>query len=125
MASIYLHNHRDFPSLLRIMERDTGIQAFLIEKDYWIMQVLYGLQKQLFLLELKGGTSLSKAFKIIDRFSEDIDILIHPPAELQVNENPKNSKTNAVNSRKKFYDWLANNIQINGIIKMERDTDFD
>ncbi|MEA2882414.1 MAG: hypothetical protein QOH32_1670, partial [Bradyrhizobium sp.] len=42
-------------------------------KDYWIMHSLYGLQKLGLIFELKGGTSLSKGFKIIDRFSEDID----------------------------------------------------
>ncbi len=38
------------------------------------MQVLYELTKHGFDFELKGGTSLSKGYKIIDRFSEDIDI---------------------------------------------------
>lgn len=79
------------------------IDPFLIEKDYWIMQVLSGLQRLGLSFELKGGTSLSKAFGIIDRFSEDIDILIHPPAELKVNENPKNIKANAVKSRSNFF----------------------
>jgi hypothetical protein len=34
----------------------------LVEKDYWIMQSLWGLQAQGFVFELKGGTSLSKGF---------------------------------------------------------------
>ncbi|WP_425485263.1 nucleotidyl transferase AbiEii/AbiGii toxin family protein [Burkholderia guangdongensis] len=38
------------------------------------MQCLWGLQAQGFQFELKGGTSLSKGFGIIHRFSEDIDI---------------------------------------------------
>jgi predicted nucleotidyltransferase component of viral defense system len=69
MPSIYLHQHKDFPDLLRILEQETGIQAALVEKDYWIMHVLYGLKKQGFDFELKGGTSLSKGYSIIDRFS--------------------------------------------------------
>ena len=76
----YLHNHKDFYDLLRILEAEKNILAGLIEKDYWIMHVLNGLKKQGFVFELKGGTSLSKGYKIIDRFSEDIDIhlsLIH------------------------------------------------
>lgn len=125
MPSDYLHNHKDFPALLSILEEETGIQAGLIEKDYWIMHVLYGLKKQGFDFKLKGGTSLSKGFKIIDRFSEDIDIYITPPAHLEVNENPKNSKPNSVQSRKKFYDWLADEIKIDGIVSQERDTIFD
>jgi|GEM_PF-1072030 len=46
MPTEYLHNHKQFADLLRIIEDETGIQAGLIEKDYWIMHTLYGLQKQ-------------------------------------------------------------------------------
>jgi predicted nucleotidyltransferase component of viral defense system len=46
----------------------------LVEKDYWIMHCLWGLKSQGSTFELKGGTSLSKGFGIIKRFSEDIDI---------------------------------------------------
>lgn len=125
MADTYLHSHRNFPDLLRILEEETSIQAYLIEKDYWIMHVLYGLQQQQFNFELKGGTSLSKAFKIIHRFSEDIDIQIHPPTEFKINENPKNTNANNVKARKEFYDWLAVNIEIDGIVRIERDEAFD
>jgi len=103
MPANYLHQHKDFADLLRIIEDETGIQAGLIEKDYWIMHVLHGLKTQGFEFKLKGGTSLSKGYKIIDRFSEDIDIYIKPPADRQVNENPKNSKSKSVQSRKGFY----------------------
>ena len=75
--------------------------------------------------ELKGGTSISKGYKIIDRFSEDIDIYIHPPADLAVNENPKNTKDKAVEGRKNFYDWLVEHINIDGILEKERDVEFD
>ena len=125
MATTYLHDRKDFPDLLRILEEETGIQAGLIEKDYWIMHVLFGLKKQAFDFELKGGTSLSKGYKIIDRFSEDIDIHIQAPAKLGVNENPKNTKKQAVEGRKAFYDWLAETIQIDGILSVERDSNFD
>lgn len=70
------------------------------------MQVLHGLTEQGFSFELKGGTSLSKGYQIIDRFSEDIDIHIKAPAELKVNENPKNTKASAVESRKLFMTGL-------------------
>jgi hypothetical protein len=125
MAADYLHNHKDFPQLLRIIGRDTGIDPYLIEKDYWIMHVLYGLQQLKLGFELKGGTSLSKAYKIIDRFSEDIDIHINPPAGMQVSENPKHQKTKDVQSRKTFFDDLAELIKVDGITSVVRDTDFD
>jgi hypothetical protein len=43
----------------------------LVEKDYWIMHCPYGLSTQGLSFELKGGTSLSKGFGIIQHFSED------------------------------------------------------
>ncbi len=125
MSGKYLHELNEFPGLLRILEKELNIQAFLIEKDYWIMHVLYGLKKQGFEFELKGGTSLSKGFGIIDRFSEDIDIHIKPPGDGKVNTNPKNTNTGAVKSRENYYDWLATKINIDGIISVQRDKQFD
>lgn len=123
MAADYLHNHKQFADLLNIVAEKMGIDPYLVEKDYWIMNVLYGLKKQGFSFELKGGTSLSKGFGIVQRFSEDIDIHISPPPELNVNATGQ--KPNAINSRKGFYDWLNENIAINGIIGNVRDIDFD
>lgn len=70
----FLHDHKEFSTLINILAEEKGIEAGLIEKDYWIMHVLYGLQSQGYEFELKGGTSLSKGYKLIHRFSEDIDI---------------------------------------------------
>ena len=107
MPDSYLHNHKDFPALLSILEEETGILPGLIEKDYWIMHVLHGLKKQGFKFELKGGTSLSKGYKIIDRFSEDVDIQMKPPAELSVEEKPGKTKEKHIASKKIFTaGWL-------------------
>lgn len=65
--SDYLHNHKDFAALLRIVGQELSIEPGLIEKDYWIMHVLYGLKQQGYEFELKGGTSLSKGYGIILR----------------------------------------------------------
>jgi len=121
----YLHNHKDFADLIKILADEKRIEPGLVEKDYWIMHVLYGLKKQYFQFELKGGTSLSKGYKIIHRFSEDIDIHIEPPGKFGINENPKNTNKNNAEKRKAFYDWLANEIKIPGIVKIARDTEFD
>lgn len=56
-----------------------GLARPFVEKDYWVTQVLRTLHLVFpgqFLL--KGGTSLSKGYGIIDRFSEDVDILVVP-----------------------------------------------
>ena len=121
----YLHEHKDFRSLLDIVADEMGIEAGLVEKDYWIMHTLYGLKKQGFQFELKGGTSLSKGFQIIDRFSEDIDIHITPDPEMNVTENPRKIKQNHIDSRAAFFEWLVKNIKIDGIISQERDHEFD
>ena len=125
MPNNYLHGHSEFGNLLNILETDKGIISQLIEKDYWIMHVLYGLKQQGFEFELKGGTSLSKGYRIIDRFSEDIDIHIKPPSSILVETNPKNTKPRDVQSRRDFYEWLAKTIKIDGIVSIERDTAFD
>jgi len=121
----FLHDHRDFDDLLRIVADEKKISPYLIEKDYWIMHCLFGLQKMDLNFELKGGTSLSKGFGIIKRFSEDIDIRIDPPTELKVNPNPKATKSNQVTGRKNYYDWLAINIKIDGLDSVTRDYEFD
>ena len=126
MPANYLHNHKQFPDLIRIVAEQKGIDPALVEKDYWIMHCLYGLQKLGLTFELKGGTSLSKGFKIIDRFSEDLDIHIEPPASRNVKTGKNQDKPAHVKSRKDFYDWLANTkIKIDGIDTVERDTTFD
>jgi hypothetical protein len=82
--SDFLHARRDFNQLLAVVADERGVDPVLVEKDYWLMHCLWGLRNQGFEFELKGGTSLSKGFGVIHRFSEDIDIRIEPPASMNV-----------------------------------------
>lgn len=125
MPTDFLHNHKDFPELIRIVAAQRYIAPVLVEKDYWIMHCLYGLQQLGMSFELKGGTSLSKGFGIIERFSEDIDIRIEPPLELEVFTGRNHKKDKHVESRRQFYEWLKEKIQIDGIIEVVRDHNFD
>ena len=61
---------------LRIAAEHSGQQAFIFEKDIWVVQILKILFDAPFGKDLvfKGGTSLSKAYNVIRRFSEDLDI---------------------------------------------------
>lgn len=120
-----LHNHPQFADLIRIVADREGIAPALVEKDYWIMQSLYGLQQLGLTFELKGGTSLSKGYGLISRFSEDIDIRIEPPADPPVMTGRNHDKPAHVQSRKDFYDRLAQTIVIDGITWVERDLAFD
>lgn len=64
-----------------------GIDVAFVEKDFWVVELLRSVVKPLHLepvnnmpasatVMFKGGTSLSKAYDLIKRFSEDIDILL-------------------------------------------------
>lgn len=121
----FLHDRRDFSELLRIQAVNLQIAPALVEKDYWIMHCLWGLQQQSWKFELKGGTSLSKGFLLIDRFSEDIDIHIAPPPTQNVMFGKNHDKIAHIESRKRFFDWLASEIKIPGLESVERDFAFD
>jgi hypothetical protein len=103
----FLHERRDFSQLVAIVAERRGIDPVLVEKDYWIMHCLWGLQAQKFRFELKGGTSLSKGFGVIHRFSEDIDIRVEPPEHMQVKIGRNQDKPAHIASRRDFYDWLS------------------
>ena len=67
----------DRTDLFAAVARQRGLTPAIIEKDFWVCWTL----KQLFTLPdlpadllFKGGTSLSKAFGLIERFSEDVDL---------------------------------------------------
>lgn len=76
-----------------------GISTVIVEKDFWVVWTLAHLfalpllQDQ---LVFKGGTSLSKVFGAIDRFSEDIDLSISPVLldfdEKELDEAPSSSQ---------------------------------
>lgn len=121
-----------------IIERQSdtiGLPGVSIEKDLWVTQVLHAL----FSLDIsdklifKGGTSLSKAWGLIDRFSEDIDLAIDPlflgapegdPTKKQIKKLRKESslfvadelleKLNARIAQIELADWLTLEAQPNG-----------
>ncbi len=125
MSLDYLHRHQDYKALIQTVAEEKGIAPDLVEKDYWIMHCLYGLTQQGYTFELKGGTSLSKGFGIIHRFSEDIDIRIEPSPEADVPIGKNQNKPQHCEKRQAFYDQLAREISIDGIDKVERDHAFD
>jgi len=57
-----------------------GLSAVILEKDFWVCWLLGVLFRSEFgaSLVFKGGTSLSKVYRVIERFSEDIDLSISP-----------------------------------------------
>lgn len=83
--------HNDKNSLMAAIQAASDkleILPVFIEKDYWITLVLKRLSESKFNdgVVFKGGTSLSKGFRLIDRFSEDIDIAVLNVSELSGNQ---------------------------------------
>ena len=77
MAERYFDlNKEDQNEVLEQARARTGRPAHLLEKDLWVVWTLGVLFESPFAADLtfKGGTSLSKAYKIIERYSEDIDL---------------------------------------------------
>jgi len=126
MAEQFLHQRADFKPLMRTVARELKISIeALVEKDYWIMHCLYGLTKNELKFQLKGGTSLSKGFGVIQRFSEDLDIKIEPFDDIKVYDGPNHDDPKHIESRKNFFERLKNKISIPDIKKVERDTEYD
>lgn len=72
---MYLHEDRElFKEVVKETSELLGMTADKIEKDYYVTMILKLLAEKSELCVFKGGTSLSKCFHAIERFSEDIDI---------------------------------------------------
>jgi len=69
-------NQEDFKDLIKLTADYFKISEVYIEKDYWVTLILKTLSESEYKDKIifKGGTSLSKAYGIIQRFSEDIDL---------------------------------------------------
>lgn len=77
-------NAKLFSETLRAASQHLGINLEFVEKDYWITLVLSLLSNSKYASSsvFKGGTSLSKGYQLIERFSEDVDLAI-------INDNNK------------------------------------
>jgi hypothetical protein len=72
---MYLHRDREtFRDIVGQAADSSGRTPAVVEKDYYVTLILKLLSEQLDKCVFKGGTSLSKGFHVVDRFSEDIDI---------------------------------------------------
>lgn len=120
---MFLHELPDYKDLILIIADEKEIPPLWVEKDYWIMHAIWGLQQQNFSFDLKGGTSLSKRNPpIIHRFSEDIDIKIEPWFDLKTGKN--HDKDIHIEARRDFFNILTNQINIKGLVA-KRNYEFD
>src|SRR5690625_6937562 len=96
-----MHLHKDKESFSEVITATTEyftIPEIQVEKDYYVSYLLEHLVKVSPEIVFKGGTSLSKCYGVVKRFSEDIDI------HYATNKKPTQSEKN--NSRKIFLPLL-------------------
>lgn len=74
---MFLHeDKKQFSHIINRISYQTGRMGKMIEKDYYVTMILRLLSSEMPFVVFKGGTSLSKCYKIISRFSEDIDVTV-------------------------------------------------
>ena len=78
MSTWYKNTKEDKKALLQLTSDQEGINLVAVEKDWWVTITLKALFQTSCAgsLLFKGGTSLSKGWNLISRFSEDIDLAI-------------------------------------------------
>ena len=83
-----------------------GILPVIVEKDFWVCWVLGKIYRTPAMaphVVFKGGTSLSKVFGVIDRFSEDADLSVTPASlgffDVDLDDAPSASLRESVLSR--------------------------
>jgi hypothetical protein len=118
----FVHEDPEFGQLVQIVARTTGIAAALIEKDYWVTHTMWALHQTGLDIWFKGGTSLSKGFGLIVRFSEDLDLMVQHGAVSSLPEVTSWTSTNRghVAKRRAFYDALSAVLVVPGV-RVERD----
>ena len=70
----YREYQAEWKEIIETVARELGRSEQMVEKDTIQSMFLYELAKSELPFVFKGGTSLSKAYNLIDRFSEDIDL---------------------------------------------------
>lgn len=93
----YLHNNSKlFSEVLTLTANKLHISEQIVEKDYYLSLTLKALSEQLPFVVFKGGTSLSKCYQVINRFSEDIDITTDIPLTQGQKQKLKSAIVNIV-----------------------------
>ncbi|NRA33431.1 MAG: nucleotidyl transferase AbiEii/AbiGii toxin family protein [Polyangiaceae bacterium] len=119
----FVHDDKYFGQLIRIVAQNHRIAEALIEKDYWVTHTLWAIHETGLEIWFKGGTSLSKGFRLIQRFSEDLDLIIQPGAagSLPAVTNWTSTNKGPVAKRNAFYEELTQQLVVPGM-RIERDT---
>lgn len=75
----FLHfNKVVFSNVIDLVSKNFNLNPIFIEKDYYVFMLLKLIYSENDEILFKGGTSLSKAWRILNRFSEDVDLNLRP-----------------------------------------------
>lgn len=119
----FIHEDPEFNQLLRIVAEKRRLSVGLAEKDYWVTHTLWALHDTGFEVWFKGGTSLSKGFSLIQRFSEDLDLKLEAGAlNLPKVLDWSRTGTGTTSARRAYFEALAGCIQVPGA-RVELDVD--
>lgn len=108
------HQDPDFADLISIVASDTGLGEAVIEKDYWVTHALWALHQLSLEIWFKGGTSLSKGFGLISRFSEDVDLRIDPGLNTSLDNitNWRSKNPGIIRQRRQYFDTLERILKV-------------
>ena len=108
MATTYFNlSQIEQETLLNEASAQTGKSALILEKDIWVCWALKAVFELSQPMSFKGGTSLSKVYGLISRFSEDVDLTIDYQAFMPTLDIHQASKT----SLKKSSDMLKQSLK--------------
>ena len=113
---MFLHEDPEFEALVRIVADKLHLSEGIVEKDYWVTHSLWSLNRTGLAIFFKGGTSLSKGFGLIQRFSEDVDLTIDRGDRTDLPElgSLRTNTAGATSKRQAFFEALTPTIQIPG-----------
>ncbi|RFU95871.1 nucleotidyl transferase AbiEii/AbiGii toxin family protein [Sphaerochaeta halotolerans] len=110
MDNVALFSQEERGQIFAEAAAQMGTTAAIVEKDFWVcwvLQKIYDTESLKNILLFKGGTSLSKVYNVIQRFSEDIDLILD--WNLVSSENPNKDRSN--NKQDKFNKQINKNAQ--------------
>lgn len=120
MDTFALLTNKDKRAYFQVAAANINIMPQLIEKDFWVcwvLKILFSLPGIGSHLTFKGGTSLSKCYNVIKRFSEDIDISIERPFLSKAHSiEPDKGKSNKENQKRLKELQLVCKAKINEVI---------
>ena len=104
------HDKEALEELIIGAANELAIPINVIEKDYYVTITLKALFEKVTDLVFKGGTSLTKCYQLLDRFSEDIDLSYTAESGVPGESRKKQLKKAIVSTMEEF-DFPINNLE--------------